>query len=36
MNYVRQFSRPLNMENLPEDRLRIIAQNFMRLYGTDQ
>jgi hypothetical protein len=25
INYVKQFSRPLNMENLPEDRLRQIS-----------
>lgn len=34
INYVKTFSRGIGPLN--DDRLKVIAQNFMRLYGTDR
>jgi hypothetical protein len=34
INYMKSIYR--GIPSLPEDRLRVISQNFMRLYGTDR
>ena len=38
MNYVRNAYKAFgnNLGNLPEDRLKYISENFLRLYGTDR